>query len=225
MEVIMLSKRIRTIIRSVVLSLAIFIGSQFLGAMTVATPIMHPTASRPPVIMLDLAHRDTMNDCGADYLQWNERDIVNPITEKVAERLVNKGYSVTLTRNYDQPISINDRVALAARTDYDYYVSIHANSCQEANKGTGVESYYNGSAAKMMAEGMTKDLAAEFGVPNRGNFQSPYYTRRIHDSVLVEVGFINHDRDRQYMLENQDRIADIIANNIDIAYRNNLSQN
>ena len=221
----MLSKRIRIIIRSLVLSLAIFIGSQFLIVMTVNAPVVRTTTSRPPVILLDLAHRDTPNDCGTDYLQWNERDIVNPITEKVAERLVNKGYTVTLTRSYDQPISINDRVALANRTDYDYYVSIHANSCEGVNRGTGVESYYNGSAAKMMAEGMTRDLAAEFGVPNRGDFQSPYYTRRIHDSVLVEIGFINHDRDRQYMLENQDRIADIIANNIDIAYRANLSQN
>lgn len=221
----MLSKRIRTIIKSVVLSLAIFIGSQFLSAMSACTPIVHPTISRPPTIMLDLAHRDTMNDCGAGYLQWNERDIVNPITEKVAEKLVNKGYSVTLTRSYDQPISINDRVALANRTDYDYYVSIHANSCEGVNKGTGVESYYNGSAAKMMAEGMTKDLAEEFGLSNRGNYLSPFYTRRIHDSVLVELGFINHDRDREIMLNNQDKIADIIANNIDIAYRNNLSQN
>lgn len=64
----MLSKRIRTIIRSLVLSLALFIGSQFLTAMNVNAPIARPTASRPPVILLDLAHRDTPNDCGADYL-------------------------------------------------------------------------------------------------------------------------------------------------------------
>ena len=206
--------------------LAAILVSQVVSLASTLTPARTViTDASQPRILLDLAHRDTPNDCGADYLQWNERDIVNPITEKVAERLVNKGYTVTLTRSYDQPISINDRVALANRTDYDYYVSIHANSCEGVNRGTGVESYYNGSAAKMMAEGMTRDLAAEFDVPNRGDFQSPYYTRRIHDSVLVEIGFINHDRDRQYMLENQDRIADIIANNIDIAYRANIGGN
>ena len=58
----MLSKRIRTIIRSLVLSLALFIGSQFLTAMTVNAPIARRATSRPAVILLDLAHRDTPND-------------------------------------------------------------------------------------------------------------------------------------------------------------------
>ena len=67
----MLSKRIRIIIRSLVLSLTLFIGSQFLIVMTVNAPVVRLATSRPPVILLDLAHRDTPNDCGADYLQWN----------------------------------------------------------------------------------------------------------------------------------------------------------
>lgn len=195
--------------------LAAILVSQVVSLASALTPARTAVASvDQPRILLDLAHRDTENDCGAVYQIWNERDIVNPITDKVANILVNKGFSVTLTRSYDSPISINDRVALANRTDFDYYVSIHANSCANPNTGTGIEAYYNGNAAKMMADHMLQALSQEFNLVNRGNYETKYYTSYIHDSVLFEVGFVNHDRDRQIMLENQDRIAELIAESI-----------
>lgn len=220
----MVSKRIKVLIRSIVLSLSLFICSQFLGALNVNNiKQVQAVNTRPPVIMLDMAHRDSIKDNGAEYLWWNEREIVNSITEKVAERLVNKGYTVTLTREYDQSISINDRVKLANNTDYDYYISIHANSCEGCNKGTGVESYYNGTVTKILSENITRDLSSTFNIPNRGDFSSPYYNKRIPNSTLLELGFINHDKDRDILLNEQDKIADIIAFNVDIAYKT-LSQ-
>lgn len=212
----MMSKRTQQIISTTLLAMSLL--------------MVNPTASTAssdvkPKILLDMAHKDTENDVGASYMYWNERDIVNPITEKVANKLVNMGYSVTLTRDYDTPISINDRVALANRTDYDYYVSIHANSCETPNTGTGIEAYYNGNAAQILAEGMLEGLQ-ELGLYNRGNYETPYYTAYIHDSVLLEIGFVNNWQDRKIIFENEDKIVDIIANNIDAAYKaNNLSQN
>lgn len=165
-----------------------------------------------PVILLDLAHRDTMNDVGASFGEWNERDIVNQITLKVGDRLVNKGFTVTYTRELDESISINERVKLANNSDYWLYMSIHANS-NEGKAGTGVESFSNNEWS--LSNNILNDLRDEFDLVKRSSPQAtPWYNRRIANSTLLEIGFINNEFDRNIMLNNQDKIADIIVNNI-----------
>ena len=165
------------------------------------------------VILLDLAHKDTVNDVGASYEQWNERDIVNQITLKVGDKLLNNGFTVTYTRELDKPISINERVNLANNTDYWLYLSIHANSNDSPKAGTGVESFSNGEWS--LSNNILNDLRDTFGLTKRSSpIESPYYNRNIQNSSLLEIGFINNDFDRNIMLTEQDKIADIIANNI-----------
>ena len=166
-----------------------------------------------PVILLDLSHKDTVNDVGASYKQWNERDIVNQITLKVGDKLLNSGFTVTYTRELDNPISINERVNLAKNTDYWLYLSIHANSNEGAKAGTGVEAYSNNEWS--LSNNILNDLQSEFGLTKRSSpIESPYYNRNIVNSSLLEIGFINNDFDRNIMLTQQDKIADIIADNI-----------
>lgn len=165
-----------------------------------------------PIILLDLAHRDTMNDVGASFGEWNERDIVNQITLKVGDKLVNKGFTVTYTRELDESISINERVKLANNSDYWLYMSIHANS-NKGKAGTGVESFSNNEWS--LSNNILNDLRDEFDLVKRSSPQAtPWYNRRIANSTLLEIGFINNEFDRNIMLNNQDKIADIIANNI-----------
>ena len=166
-----------------------------------------------PVILLDLAHRDSMNDVGASYKQWNERDIVNQITLKVGDKLLNSGFTVTYTRELDKPISINERVDLAKNTDYWLYLSIHANSNDGAKAGTGVEAYSNNEWS--LSNNILNDLQNEFGLTKRSSpIATPYYNRNIANSSLLEIGFINNDFDRNIMLNEQDKIVQIIADNI-----------
>ena len=165
------------------------------------------------VILLDLAHRDSMNDVGASYEQWNERDIVNQITLKVGDKLLNSGFTVTYTRELDKPISINGRVNLANNSDYWLYLSIHANSNDGAKAGTGVEAFSNGEWS--LSNNILNDLQSEFGLVKRSSpIATPYYNRNIQNSTLLEIGFINNDFDRNIMLTEQDKIAQIIADNI-----------
>lgn len=165
-----------------------------------------------PKVILDLAHRDTMNDVGASFGEWNERDIVNQITLKVGDKLVNKGFTVTYTRELDESISINERVKLANDSDYWLYMSIHANS-NEGKAGTGVEAFSNNEWT--LSNNILNDLRDEFDLVKRSSPQAtPWYNRKIANSTLLEIGFINNEFDRNIMLNNQDKIADIIANNI-----------
>ena len=202
----MVSKRIRKLIKIVVISLLL----------SITLPIFGKPQARiveEPRVILDLAHRDSMNDVGASYSQWNERNIVNEITLKVGDRLVNNGFTVTYTRELDKPISINERVEFANNSDYWLYLSIHANSNDGIKAGTGVESYSNNEWS--LSNNILNDLQSEFGLTKRASpIATPYYNRNIQNSSLLEIGFINNDFDRDIMLTQQDKIADIIANNI-----------
>ena len=166
-----------------------------------------------PKVIMDLAHRDSKNYGRASYEQWNERDIVNQITPKVWDKLLNSGFTVTYTRELDKPISINGRVNLANNTDYWLYLSIHANSNDGAKAGTGVEAYSNNEWS--LSNNILNDLRDTFGLTKRASpIATPYYNRNIANSSLLEIGFINNDFDRNIMLTEQDKIADIIADNI-----------
>ena len=202
----MISKKIRKLIKIVVISLLL----------SITLPIFGKPQARvveEPKIILDLAHRDTVNDVGASYEQWNERDIVNQITLKVGDKLLNNGFTVTYTRELDKPISINERVNLANNTDYWLYLSIHANSNDSPKAGTGVEAFSNNEYS--LSDSILNDLRDTFGLVKRSSpIATPYYNRNIVNSSLLEIGFINNDFDRNIMLTEQDKIADIIANNI-----------
>lgn len=203
----MVSKRIRKLIKMVVISLLLSITLPMFGRTPQARVVEESK------IILDLAHRDTMNDVGASYEQWNERDIVNQITLKVGDKLLNSGFTVTYTRELDKPISINGRVNLANNSDYWLYLSIHANSNDGAKAGTGAEAYSNNQWS--LSNNILNDLQSEFGLDKRSSpIATPYYNRNIQNSSLLEIGFINNDFDRNIMLNSQDKIADIIANNI-----------
>ena len=203
----MVSKRIRKLIKMVVISLLLSITLPMFGRTPQARVVEEPK------VVLDLAHKDTVNDVGASYEQWNERDIVNQITLKVGDKLLNSGFTVTYTRELDKPISINERVNLANNTDYWLYLSIHANSNDGAKAGTGVEAFSNGEWS--LSNSILNDLQSEFGLVKRSSpIASPYYNRNIANSSLLEIGFINNDFDRNIMLTEQDKIAQIIADNI-----------
>ena len=202
----MVSKKIRKLIKIVVISLLLSITLPMFGK---------PQARvvEEPKIILDLAHRDRINDEGASYEQWNERDIVDQITVKVGDKILNHGFTVTYTRELDKPISINERVNLANNTDYWLYLSIHANSNDSPKAGTGVEAFSNGEWS--LSNNILNDLQSEFELVKRSSpVATPYYNRNIQNSSLLEIGFINNDFDRNIMLTEQDKMAEIIANNI-----------
>lgn len=192
----------------ILLILTLTLGLGLFGGQKVQAKVVEETK-----IILDLAHLDSKNDCGASYMGWNERDIVNSITLKVGDKLVNKGFTVTYTRELDKPISINERVSLTNSSDYWLYLSIHANSNDGAKAGTGVESYSNNEWS--LSNNILNDLRDEFGLVKRSSpIATPYYNRNIQNSTLLEIGFINNDFDRNIMLNEQDKIAQIIADNI-----------
>ena len=164
-------------------------------------------------ILLDLAHHDTIRDEGCSFGEYNEREISENITLKVKEILENKGITIELTRGKDDVISISDRIVLANSNDYDYYISIHVNSSESENKGTGIEAF--SSNCWSLSNSVLKELENEFNYENRGIFLSNFYNKRINTkSTILEIGFLNNERDRNYLINQQDRYAECIAKGI-----------
>lgn len=171
-------------------------------------------------ILLDLAHSDTMyysngqlvRDNGAVYGNYTERELTNQITLKVKIILEENGINVDLTRNFDESVTLEERIEKANKFGYDAYISLHANSCKTPNTGTGYEAYSNNQYT--LSKGIVDNLSETFGLPNRGIQATPYYNRLIQNSTLIELGFINNDIDRNILVNKQDEVAQIIANNI-----------
>ena len=164
--------------------------------------------------LLDLPHQDTNKDDGAYYGDITERELAESISLKVKDILEKNGVEVILMRELGQSISIADRVYRANNLDdYDYYISLHINSCLTENSGTGVEGY--SCNAWSLTNSILKGLCNEFGYLNRGIYYSPYYNCNINQkSTLLELGFINHEYDRDNLVNRQDDYARIIAESI-----------
>ena len=165
-------------------------------------------------ILLDLPHQDTAQDNGASYGGVTERELAESISLKVKTILEQNGVEVVLTREQGQSMSLGDRIYKANNMgSYDYYISLHINSCASENTGTGVEGYSCG--AWTLSNKILKGLSNEFGYLNRGLYYSPYYNSQIkQNNTLIELGFINNEYDRGNLMNRQDDYARIISDAI-----------
>ena len=165
-------------------------------------------------ILLDLPHQDTAQDNGASYGGVTERELAESISLKVKTILEQNGVEVILTREQGQSMSLGDRIYKANNMgNYDYYISLHINSCASENTGTGVEGYSCG--AWTLSNKILKGLSNEFGYLNRGLYYSPYYNSQIkQNNTLIELGFINNEYDRGNLMNRQDDYAKVISNAI-----------
>ena len=186
---------------------------------TLSTPIKGFSSNTR--ILLDLSHSDTMyyspngqlvRDNGAVYGNYTERELTNQITLKVKTILEENGINVDLTRDFNESVTLEERIEKATKFGYDAYISLHANSCKTPNTGTGYEAYSNNQYT--LSKNIVEELSSTYGLPNRGIQATPYYNRLIQNSTLIELGFINNDVDREILVNKQDEVAQIIANNI-----------
>lgn len=167
-------------------------------------------------IMLDAGHGGS--DPGAVYMGRQEKDDTLNLTMKIGELLINAGFDVEYTRTtdvYDTPF---EKVTKANVAGANLLVSIHRNSSPTANTFEGVQTLvYNDDGFKAKLARNINDNLEAVGFKNLGVVERPNLVvlkRSKMPAVLVEVGFINSDSDNQLFDENQDAIAQAIADAI-----------
>lgn len=167
-------------------------------------------------IVVDAGHGG--EDPGAVYQGRKEKDDNLNIALRLGKILEQNGFDVVYTRTTDVYQTPFEKAQIANRAGADYFVSLHRNSSERSNQYNGVESLvYDKSGVKLdMAENINGALG-EVGFEDLGVKARPglVVLRRTNmPAVLVEMGFINSDIDNKIFDENEQEIAQAIADGI-----------
>lgn len=170
----------------------------------------------PISIMLDAGHGG--EDPGAVYQNRREKDDTLALVQELGNILSQSGIDVRYTRTTDIYQTPFEKAQLANNAGVDYFISIHRNSSPTPNQYQGVETLvYDKSGIKLeMAENIDERLS-RLGFQNLGVKARPglVVLRRTNmPALLVEVGFLNSDADNELFDQNQQRIAQAIADGI-----------
>ncbi len=169
------------------------------------------------VVVIDPGHGG--KDPGAIGIRGlQEKNVILPISQKIAAILEQKGIQVVMTRDSDYFVDLGPRVVMADRVNANLFVSIHANS-MPANRSdiNGLETYYYDSGQRL-ARAIHNSVLSSIDVRDRGVRKARFYVLRKSSmpSVLVEVGFVTGkvDSPRLGTTAYQNQMAEAIARGI-----------
>ena len=180
------------------------------------------------IITLDAGHGGS--DPGAIGAKGvREKNITLPITENLKAILEKKGATVYMTRSTDKDVAyvgasdaeeLQARVNVAQKYNSDLFVSIHINSAANKTVG-GIASYYYPKTVydSKIARCIQKELAAGFGVDNRGIQEANFYVikRSSMPATLLELCFISNPKEETLISSDwfQNKAAKVIAEGIE----------
>ncbi|AKG22846.1 N-acetylmuramoyl-L-alanine amidase [Calothrix sp. 336/3] len=182
------------------------------------TPISRPRNNNGRlVVLIDPGHGG--KDSGAVGIGGAlEKDVILPISLRVAQILQQNGIQVVLTRNSDYFVTLPGRVEMAERVNASVFVSIHANSAG-ANRPevNGLEVYYYDSGLGL-ARLVHNSIMQSVNIRDRGVRRARFYVLRKSSmpSILVETGFMTGAEDMANLRTSsyQNKMAEGIANGI-----------
>jgi N-acetylmuramoyl-L-alanine amidase len=161
-----------------------------------------------------------------------EKDITLAISLKLKMALEALGATVYIARESDSSVALYERPAMANRIGADYFISVHNDSSRSSNSASGTSTYYHkgNGKARALAQFIQQAIVAVSGLPSRGAlsdgilYQNGLAVLRASNmtAVLVEVAYINNDRDRKHLLDPdfQDRVATAIAEGLRLFIEN-----
>lgn len=154
-------------------------------------------------IVVDAGHGG--HDSGARGARSNEKTHALDIARRVRNHLLNKGATVSMTREDDRFITLQGRVDFAHRQDADIFFSIHINSYQSTSAGT--ETYYHTSQSRALAVEVHKELVKATGLRDRGVRTARFYVIRNTrmPSILTETAFISNPNEEALLMDPQFR--------------------
>nr|WP_175587016.1 N-acetylmuramoyl-L-alanine amidase [Nostoc sp. UIC 10630] len=169
------------------------------------------------VVIIDPGHGG--KDSGAVGIgRVLEKDIILPISKRIAQVLQQNGVQVVMTRDSDYFVTLPGRVQLAERANADVFVSIHANSAGASRPDvSGLETYYYDSGLGL-ARIVHNSILQSVNVRDRGVRRARFYVLRKSSmpSILVETGYLTGRDDMAKLRSSayQNQMADAIARGV-----------
>lgn len=146
-----------------------------------------------------------------------EAQLTYQYAHDVAQKLRCLGVEVYETRMVPQmPAPVWGRAAAAMREKCHALVSFHVNDA-ESPKANGVETWYETTRSLPLATMMQQTLVLITGFRDRGVKQHDELSAVLEfqggPSILMELGFIDHDGNREFLVQgkNQLMLVDAIA--------------
>ncbi len=161
------------------------------------SPPLPSVSNQRVVVVIDPGHggRDP-GAVGIGGLQ--EKQVIFPISLRVAELLEQQGVVVVMTRREDITLDLQARVDIANRARGNIFLSIHANAISMSRPDVnGVETYFASESGRRLAATIQSNMLAATGMRDRGVKQARFYVIRHTNmpAALVEVGFVTGAQD------------------------------
>ena len=167
-------------------------------------------------VIIDPGHGGS--DPGAVYGNRREKDDTLALSYDIGNALERRGVRVEYTRVGDVYNSPYEKAQIGNSSTADLFLSIHRNAMAVPGAASGTLSliFGRGGDAETFAENINKELAAvgwkDLGIGERPNLVVLRDTAL--PAVLVEVGFIDNEKDNDFFDQNMSRTADAIADGI-----------
>ena len=169
-------------------------------------------------IVIDVSHGG--KDNGFEINGFKEKDLAFEIALKILALNKDEKINIVLTRDSDDFISLDQRVAFINSLSPDYVISLHINSSEnvEINGFDFFVSEMNPVIAKSnsLAQSLESSIATEFstnGIKN-ANF---HILKNVETPIaLIEMGYLSNSKDREILTSDkgQQKIAEAIYNTI-----------
>lgn len=157
-----------------------------------------------------------------------EKDITLSLTLKVGALLSQEGYQIIYTRTSDEVTWESDnlsdlkaRTAISSQANADYFISIHTNFSSYNDGAYGFETYLDDQDETIveMASAIHEELSALQFSMDRGLKSTAESSLYVIDhnataAMLLEVGFLSDSDDAATLINDQDALAQAIANGI-----------
>ncbi|AFZ66007.1 N-acetylmuramoyl-L-alanine amidase family protein [Deinococcus peraridilitoris] len=204
----------------------------FFDGTTLVVQLRGPPTVSPPRplegrrILIDPGHGGSESG-GAGALRVNEKDLMLPLSLRLAEKLRSLGATVTMTRTADLTVPLYLRPLQAENEGAEVLLSVHANALPDGvdpkrYRGAGV--YYYWPQARPLADALLASLLQR--VPEVGNdgihYQNLALTRPSAQlSVLIETAYLTDPDNLRLLMSasGQERLADALARGLEDFYR------
>lgn len=145
------------------------------------------------VIVIDPGHGGV--DVGATSVTDNfEKDYALTTSFLLKKHLEDLGATVYMTREDDYYYSLSPRGSLANFHHADVFLSIHYNSAAQYPDVTGMNTFYQSSNDRILAELIQESLIQQTGANDRGAEVNDYRVLNVskRPGLLIELGFISN---------------------------------
>lgn len=176
-------------------------GFKLLAISVFSTAFLSFTPVNKKLIIIDAGHGG--NDIGASRNGVYEKEIVLNIGKKIQEfNSVQDKYEVILTRDNDNYSELADRTTFINKLNPEMVISLHMNnSPHQESERHGLEIYTQNTQA---SQKLAQQISQKFNPCEVLGEKNLHILRESKaPTVLVELGFINNTKDREYLASEQ----------------------